>query len=197
VFWEHGFAVFYSPPIARPDLLLVGFNPGVSSDAEPDFVLDTALAVPERHDYFQPRPYRLAGAMIRLFEDIDRRALLERSVKVNLIPFRSRDKRQWRALPAAVRAELEDVSRQIFLDIVHALEPARILTEGLETFDTALRWLGFAPGTVIRGRRGRRIYARVAAPSGPAVIGIPHLSWPVAREDVATIAIRLRADLAD
>jgi len=50
------------------------------------FQLATALAVPTQHDYFAPCPYRLAAAMIRLFERLDRRAMLAQSVKVNLVP---------------------------------------------------------------------------------------------------------------
>ena len=85
----------------------------------------------------------------------------------------------------------------MFLDIVRALDPMTILTEGMETFDQTLAWLRescpVTLGPAIRSRDGRRIHT--CAEASRSVIGVPHLSRNLGRDEMARLVERLRADL--
>ncbi len=90
--WKSGFAVFYSPVQRQPDLMIMGFNPG---GGPVDFNETDACKLPCKHSYMEEN-YRLAEQAKKLFANHE--AMLTRSVKANLIPFRSRSTSAWYAI---------------------------------------------------------------------------------------------------
>lgn len=199
-FSDHGFSVFYSPVVFQPVLMVTGFNP---AGTPKDF--DESLRVPEVHDYFKAdyrrTEYPLAYEMRRLFERVGKMAMLQGNMKVNLIPFRSRNKRQWLDLDGHLRMRLESFSRVTFLSILNTFSPRMVLVEGMETFDQLMAWVWEDESTAqterpFIGSSGRRIYVRGSI-GEIRVIGIPHLSWPVRKQDYPLISDHLAADLAD
>lgn len=140
-FWSYGFAMFYSPVVSQPRLMVAGFNPG---GKEKDFSQECSLKIPDVHEYFSKKgDYRLAREMKTLFRAAGAEELLRESVKLNLIPFRSASKRQWRGrdIGPEVRQRLEDLSKDVFLEVLAEVSPDVVLTEGIETYVQMRTWL--------------------------------------------------------
>ena len=199
-FSSSGFAVFYSPLVARCRLMIVGFNPG---GKEEDFNLEASLKVPSIHEYFSKEgEYRLAREMRGLFRAMGVEEVLRESVKLNLIPFRSASKRQWRGpeIGPGVRQRLEELSKDVFLSVLAEVSPHVVLTEGIETYAEMITWFrdkgrAIVEDEPVRGTRARRLYLRAQFVDGPRLIGIPHLSWPLPAPDRLRVGALLAADL--
>jgi len=163
-FWKSGFAVFYSPVYESPDLMVIGFNPGGD---EKSFDENVALMVPDKHDYFKwEYPYPLAKKMKDdIFGKINETELLRRSVKLNLIFFRSRIKNDFAGISKEVRKDIEQFCHEKVREIIVTLKPKIIIAEGIGTYDTLKMLLEQPPyefnvggGSCSLGNNGRRIF---------------------------------------
>jgi hypothetical protein len=67
--------------------------------------------------------------------------LLEKSIKLNLFWFRSKDLRELRNIDPVLRIEMEKYCFKKFLEINHFLKPRSLLIEGLSTYDKLKRLL--------------------------------------------------------
>jgi hypothetical protein len=176
-FSKSGFSVFYSRPNPNPDLLILGFNPGGDESAfRKDY--DSHLPPEGFHDYFQEAngDYPLAKKMRKLFEDIGKTPTLRKSVKLNLIFFRSSHVNQWKQIEKPLRQEMEKYCFRKVEEAIRILQPRFILTEGIQTFQILKSIL---PGTsdpkFEPGSRGRAIFAKSIFEETP-LLGIIHLT---------------------
>lgn len=135
-FLKDGFAVFYSPVVPNPELLIVGFNPGGDSSS---FDRARANQIPEQHEYLC-ESYAIAKKMRALFESIEELPVLERSVKTNLLFFRSPSIAHWNKVDPQYRSKLETFCASKIKEMAAVLRPRFILAEGIKTY-THLRTL--------------------------------------------------------
>jgi hypothetical protein len=194
--WDSGFAVFYSPVRERPDLLILGLNPGGD---EGSFVETTASRLSTEHDYFA-YDYPLAKRMRELFAAIGQTDQLRASVKSNLIFFRTGDIKKWRAVDPELRHELENFCMARVQRMITALQPKMILTEGIDTFDRLLEGIDTFDRTLVSDvpvrRPQGRLYVRQSLSAGPRVVGITHpTGTQVSSADWRRIEEELRRDL--
>jgi|GEM_PF-551058 len=177
-FWESGFSVFYSPVYSNPDLMIIGYNPGGGKNA---FNESEAMRIPSDHEYFVEN-YRLANMMKTIFGKIGKIDLLEKSVKCNLIFFRSTNKNEFMSINEKTRKEMEAFCFKQIKEIIVRLNPKLIITEGMQTYDVLLKLLQEPPLEIHclpeiskLGENGRRAYC-----SGDCdimkLIGVLHLS---------------------
>ncbi|MFP9193173.1 hypothetical protein ACLI4Q_16180 [Natrialbaceae archaeon A-CW1-1] len=181
--WEWGFRVFYGPVFYRPEVLILGFQPGGSRN---DFHRDHFdrynngdFEVPERHEYLTKK-YRIAKVMRnKVFKD--RKELLSETVKSNVIFFRAKDENVWDSAPDEKRQEMENFSLRKIEEMIDTLEPKVVLAEGMRTWDILGSQIGF------RGEcRVRRSNARLLCVSDDQTrtyAGIIHPSTHVSDED--------------
>ena len=138
-----GYRVFYAPVRMRPDLMIIGMNPG---GGEEDFLHAHRHASPrEGRAYLDDdgplakRMCDLGAALVPGNNDGDNP--VTRSVALNVNFFRSKNTAEWLKVPN--RLELEAFCLGMLGDIVAKLEPKAILAFGLATFDL----LAAAPGS--------------------------------------------------
>ena len=161
-FSESGFSVFYSPVRQSPELMIIGYNPGGD---ETSFCKARDLCVPVTHeyiDYKSDRKYPIAGKMYNLFENISKSDWLERSVKLNVLFFRSKSEQQWNTIKKDVRKDLKEFSYMKVKEIADVLTPKFILTEGIKTFNILTNIILCCSEKPVfeQGRGNRAIYAR-------------------------------------
>ena len=194
-FSEHGFRVFYSPVYPGPDLMIIGFNPG--NDEKP-FSRADDRQVPAVHEYFC-HDSGMARKMKYLFEGIEKDDWLEKSIKLNLIFFRSENESQWESLDRDVRNDLEMFCFRKVGDIIDILKPRYIVTEGLKVFEILIQsvLMGCDAPEVKNGVGGRKIYARSRC-GYSRIIGVPHLTKDrISYPDWNDIKEYLKSDLKE
>jgi len=117
-----GYKVFYGPYERHP-LLIIGFNPGGNAK---DFI--PHLYPPEHeyltHDYVMARQMRYY---------LDPR-IIGKSVKTNILFFRTSNVQEWNAVPASRRKELEAICASHVSSIIDDMKPTTILAEGIATY---------------------------------------------------------------
>ncbi len=176
--YRAGYAVFYSPTRLRPELMVIGLNPGgdrtcFSGNKEPLVSADSPM---EYITYRDDRSYPLAGKTAALFESIGLLNILAASLKTNVNFFRSK---KWTDLPQQHSAEC----LRLVLEMIEFFRPKAILCESIRVFDLLYpRVVGADQSSTVRTERsqsGRRIYTSVACgTSGESaiLIGITHLT---------------------
>jgi hypothetical protein len=121
---EGGWGVLYSPIRLRPDLMIIGINPGGDRT---DFNENEALQIPKQHEYFdcsfdnhgKPRNgYKLATKTVNVFSDMNLKDLLKGSVKLNLLFFRSRNWKHWETVKEPLRKELESFCADLVIEFI-------------------------------------------------------------------------------
>jgi len=172
-----GYAVFYSPPRLRPDLMLIGLNPGGD---EHDFhrTKERLMSPAESMEYVEcqaTQPYALATKTVSLFQSIGMLEVLKRSLKTNLNFFRSK---KWGTLPKQHSAICQDIA----LRVVKKFEPKVVLCESMFVFDRVHKRMAAQfpmQGNCETGRRGRRIFASVTSQTSSRptlLVGMTHLT---------------------
>ena len=173
-----GYQVFYGPTRLRPELMVIGLNPGggptcfsdeKESMASPDSPMEY---ITSRND----RSYPLAGKTVTLFESIGLLDMLAASLKTNMSFFRSK---RWAHLPQQHSAEC----LRLVLEMIKTFRPKAILCESIRVFDLVYpRAVGTDHSSMIhieKGQSDRRIYTSVTSEvSGEStiLIGITHLT---------------------
>lgn len=196
--YETGYAVFYSAPRSRPDLMLIGLNPGGGIESF-SATKEELMSPDEEMEYIRYRAvpsYPLAGKTVSLFESIGMLDVLGNSIKTNLNFFRSK---KWVTLPQQHAGECQ----RLVLEMIAVFEPKAVLCEAIGVFDRLHRLMRdrFPSRACAEvGQRNRRLYASVTndSSSRPVLLaGITHLtgSRPTAA-DVERIKILVRNDLS-
>jgi hypothetical protein len=189
-----GYAVFYCPVPDNTPLLILGLNPGGGpKDTEHQGI------IPEEHEYLSCN-YSIACKTRKLFEQSGYLWLLKKSVKSNLLFFRTKDKDSWNRVPKCLRKELTKFCDTHVQEIVRQLRPRVILLEGVQTFDQFRARIFPMHGEESSTRRlgTRRIYVSTRSSPGILVIGILHLSGCRPRASTAEMALiseNLKTDL--
>jgi hypothetical protein len=192
-----GVSVFYGPVRKRPEVMIVGINPGGGCES---FDRLRCEEIPSIHEYitYESYPdYPIAGRMCELFRRTGRFDLLERSVKLNLNFFRTTGEGEWNQLPRPLRQRIRVFCDEQVNRIIAYLAPRVILAEGLSTFNR-LRQLSTLRGLVLSWEvQDRRLY-RTSETEGQLLIGIRHPTGPgrPGKEGWKTIGTFLKADLS-
>lgn len=191
--WKCRFSILYGPPIIRPDLLIVGRNPGFNAD---DLYDEEILTWPRKNEYTN-KNWPLATKLRSIFSDADLETLLERSLGTNQLFFKSKGIGRhetglgWADNPLDVRRQLEAYCVHELEGLVQILEPRAVVTLGLSVFDDVTK-VGQRDITSAKGRR----VAAVGSVYGTTIIGIIHPTGAqVSHEDWAIVANVLSAKL--
>ena len=192
-FWKCGFGIFYSPVYANPDLMVIGYNLGGDENS---FNEEKALQLPTEHEYFM-EDYLIARKMKKLFNNIGKMNLLEKSIKFNIIFFRSINDIQWNSINKEIRENIEKFCFVKVKEIIRKLKPKNIVTEGIKTYKILTQTvLDNCYDTECKtGIRGRRIYCK-SKYGNTKVIGLIHPSGSrISNNEWAQIAGYLKEDL--
>ena len=180
--FEAGYAVFYSPVKLKPELMIIGYNPG---GGVADFDLEKSMEVPRTHDYLAG--YRLAKKMRSLFDEIGKPDLLTSSVKMNLIFFRSASAAEWSQIAPGVREDAESFCFGKVTETIETLQPKRILAEGIKTYSHLRRLLSMSGQEESILSNGRSL-VRTCSSSKVELIGIIHPTGSrISRDDWSLI----------
>jgi hypothetical protein len=167
--WENngknssGYAIFYSPVVNNPNLLIVGYNPGGDERS----FKDLPEHPPAEHDYIQGN-YRMANRMRYIFQSAEILPVLEKSVKTNLFFFRSKDMSGIKGLEAETKSFCLSQTKQV----IDKLKPANILIEGFKTFRELLNLLQLKQTREV-SFKDRRVML-TSDYNGTKLIAIPH-----------------------
>lgn len=189
--WNYGFGVFYSPIYYKPDLMIIGSNPGGTNC---DFSLSESLIIPEEHEYFK-YDYKLARIQKEVWEKLNRINILKQSVKLNLNFFRSKSLTQWKTVPQLIRSELENFCIGKVKEIIGKISPKVILTEGIQTYDKLLMKVfnkQFISSDFEVKNKRMRIFTKSHV-EDRIIIGVAHLSGcNLSSEDISAITYNLK-----
>lgn len=168
--WKCRFSILFGPPVSRPDLLILGANPGFS---EADLYDEEVLTWPERNEY-ATQDWLLARTLRTMFQSIGLQAVLDRSVGTNRLFFKSKSLGPhksglgWADNPPWVRSRLEAYCEAELDKLVQSLEPRAILVLGLSVFD---RYVD-DPGRTLSS--GNRRVGQIGTKGTISVLGIMH-----------------------
>lgn len=135
--WACRFSILYGPPIFRPDLLIVGRNPGF----DPDDLYDEEIMTWPRANEYTNKQWLLAKKLRKIFDDAGKGSLLARSLGTNQLFFKSKGIERdesglgWKDNPLAIRRQIETFCSDELSNLIGFLEPRTILTLGLSVFD--------------------------------------------------------------
>lgn len=136
-FWKPGFKTFYSPIIKNPTLMILSLNPGgtelhFEQESKTKFG-NNNFSLPKRNEYLTT-DYAMARKMRLLFRDhLD---LLEQSVALPILFFRSKNYQYWKKnIPKDIRIEMEQFSYLKIQTILKKLKPRFCLVIGFQTYD--------------------------------------------------------------
>lgn len=157
-FWKPGLKLFYSPVVFKPQLMIISYQPGGSEEHYANEDRDRFdagdFSLPTTNDYVSKN--HVMSRRIRSFFDFKSgMELLKNSVVFPLIFFRSPTIRAWRKeLPKSARVEMEELCFQKTEEIIHVLQPQRILILGIETYQIIKKMLGSIQNEKILHTRG-------------------------------------------
>ncbi len=198
---KNGFALFYSPVIPNPDLMIIGLNPGTD-----DNPFNPAKEAPGYHDYFEfegtKDDYKMAKQMRKLFKD-DLADKLQKSVKLNRLFFRSHNYATWiNNVDKELRINIENYCLVIVKKIITRLKPKIILCEGLDDPFYKLVSMYLEKEDIyeigVISNRKRRLMQRFER-EDITILSIPHPSGSkgLTNEVMDSITVLLRTELKD
>jgi hypothetical protein len=159
-----GYAIFYSPVLDCPEIMIIGHNPGGDNRSINYKVMN---GPPGEHEYDQ-KNYALARNMRRIFHYASLDNELRKSVKLNLVFFRSRK-----------AADLDMGELRKFCNpkvelIIEQLQPKLIVTEGFQTFYAVLGLLrGQEQQPVLQSKT---VIVRLGSSQRGKILGLRHPS---------------------
>ena len=191
--WECRFSILYGPPQVRPDLLILGRNPGF--DVE-DLYDEEILTWPNANEYTN-KSWKLATKLRSIFADAGLKNLLARSVGTNQLFFKSKgiDRHKtglgWKDNPLAVRKQLEEFCTHEVEGLIRLLQPKLVLALGLSVFDD----IADVGSRGVEGVKGRRV-AAIGVANGAKAVGIIHPTGAqVSNADWSIVAKELGREL--
>jgi len=158
-----GYRILYGPPILRPRILFIGYQPGggVLHDNSED-----RHGWPAEFDYLHA-PWPLAERMRAIFP----KAVLQECCALNRIFLRAPTVKEYARISPVLRAQTDGFCRSRLLRLICLLKPQRIIFIGLNT-GVGL----FVPqGQQVHSERGRRLLAYGHCEDIPSLATI-HLS---------------------
>jgi hypothetical protein len=119
-----GHHIFYGPPIEKPPILFIGYQPGGRVES-------TSNAWPNVCEYgiTDPIPYLLAGRLQAAFSP----EFLRRCTGLNAIFLTSPSQNAYRKIDAEIRRESEDFSVGCVRQLISLLQPQIVVTLGFAT----------------------------------------------------------------
>lgn len=166
---DYGYKLFNSPPIYRPQVMFVGYQPGGgANDAEVEAGLLSHEQWPKVSEYAEA-DWPLARELRRMFEaHFD----FHQCVGLNAIFLRSPKIKEYRnSLARSTRRAVRDFCTPCVLKIVDVLEPRKIVVIGF----AALRLFGSA--SIDRRSNGiGRVLTRTGAIGGHNALAVLHLT---------------------
>jgi len=192
IIMQNGFAVFYSPFNRNPDLMIIGHNPGKGKD-DGKFNWKDEATIPDVHDYIKME-YSLAIRQNNLWNEMGRLEILRKSIKINLLFFKSKNIAEWNSVEEEIRKPLENFCIDKVKEIIEHVKPKKILCEGVGTFDIFINRVlktKAQPGE-IRNHKNKRLFIS-AIYNDVYIIGIPHPTGArgISREDLKIIREKL------
>ncbi|NHA14602.1 hypothetical protein [Thioalkalivibrio sp. XN279] len=169
--WECRYSILYGPPVANPELMIIGSNPGFNTS---DLYDAEVLTWPRKNEYLA-KHWPLAVRLRSLFESAGAPGALAQSVGTNRLFFKSKSLGRhptglgWQDNPASIRRDLEAYCSAECEKLMAVLQPRRVLALGLGVFDQVVG----VSESQITGTGGRRIAASGFA-CGIPVLGIIH-----------------------
>ena len=193
--WECRYSILYGPPITKPELMIIGSNPGFNAS---DLYDEEVLTWPGKNEY-HTKDWPLAARLRSLFQSAGVPDALAQSVGTNRLFFKSKSLGRhptglgWQDNPASIRQDLEAYCSAECERLMAVLHPRRVLALGLGVFDQVVD----VSESQITGTGGRRIAASGFASRIP-VLGIIHptgarvsnLEWQRVVEWLATAFCR-------
>lgn len=181
-----GYDIFYSPVIMNPEVLIIGYNPGGDSSS--------FTVIPEKppaeHGYLNGE-YDMAKKMRQLFASAGISQKLDKSVKINLFFFRTRN--------AAEVRKLDDESKSFCLtqtkQVIDTILPKAILVEGFETFEQLAHLLKIKQEKEVKFLDSALML--FSNYNGIPILGIPHPTgaWKFTGEHWDEVARLLKIEL--
>ena len=189
--WEPGFATFFSPVTAYPELMIISLQPGGNGDidkgdfkkAKNDFETGN-FKLPPTNGYAN-KDTVMARAIAKLFGD--GKKLLENSVAFPLIFFRAPNIGKWKKLPRKDRMKMEEFSLTKAKEIIKKLRPQRILVVGMDTYDKLKNKLDLKNEKILRTRNRKNNPRMIvnAKYAGHEIFAVIHLSGKWSRPNNA------------
>jgi hypothetical protein len=174
---ECGFSILGSPPVYRPNLMIIGINPSVGP-ADP--MPNVAEAPPEQTDS-RDATWAFASTLRKIFEKAGQLETLHRATLANFLFFKARSIEK-RGQPlcwadnfepgSPLRKELEEFCLQEILDYIRLARPRMIMVSGLGTFDAKATNCNTVLSTMHDGKNRRLL--DVGTIAGVAAFAIPH-----------------------
>lgn len=125
--YAFGYKVLYGPPVPRPPVLFVGFQPGGGVEAANDGRCRSGKPYWPDQNEFTDADWSLARHMRRIWSP----TLLIKCVTANSVFFRAPSKRVWSEVPRGLRYRLEAFSRRKLSEITELICPEMIVAVGL------------------------------------------------------------------
>lgn len=171
----NGYAIFFSPATLQPRLAIIGYNPGGDSTLFQQY----AAGPPAVHEYTLQN-FRLARQMRKIFGAAGMMDELEKSVKFNLIFYRSRRAALLKNKTLILFSESKTV------DIIERIQPHFILAEGFATFN---RLISLMHGKVVQQHfYGNRCFVQYGQIGKTGLLGILHPTGAVGISDEMLVA---------
>ena len=159
-----GYAIFYSPVVINPKIVLIGYNPGGDESSFDE----KNINIPAEHEYISS-DYKMARNVKKIFEAADLKDELSKSVKFNLIFFRTK-------LAKDINNKmLIRFSEQKALDVLERLQPENIIAEGFKTYERLKKLLPADNEEIIRYKE-RAILIRSMTSNRRNLVGMKHPS---------------------
>ncbi|MEO1034997.1 MAG: hypothetical protein AAFX44_05485 [Pseudomonadota bacterium] len=193
--WGCRFGILYGPPSFRPDLLIVGRNPGFNPD---DLFDEEVVTWPSENEYIR-KHWPLAKKLRMVFDDAGKGSLLANSLGTNKLFFKSKSIAReksglgWQDNPLAIRQRLEGFCSKELTNLIDFLEPKTVLALGLSVFDE----MADSTDRDLLSFKNRRL-ARFGSSNGRPMIGVIHPTGArVSNEDWSIVASELSRELSN
>ncbi len=161
-----GFKILYGPPLFKPPILFLGYQPGGSSE---DDKREQAGGAHERWPAaleYATQDWTLARNMQKMFGP-DR---LARCVGLNALFFRAPDLKEWEKLPRELRIRIESFCKGHATGVIRALQPDRVVAIGFKTLEL------FGPTKPDISNEKGRVLTKSGTVAGYPSLGTLHLS---------------------
>lgn len=199
--WPHGVAVFYSPVVQNPELMIISYQPGGNKE---DFAREERRFkqghFEVRDNEFVSANYAMATKVRRVFGFEGGLEALSHSVIFPLIFFRAPAVHVWRSgVHSKVRKRMEEFCFSKVQEIIRKLAPKKILVVGIKTYDALTQILdSVKKEKILYRRQGRNKRMVISATSGgTSLLAVPHLSGSrISRDDFEDIQSSLKKWLA-
>ena len=163
---NRGYEVLYGPPLRKPEIFFLGFQPGGGHSTEEHQQASPTKTWPKK-SYYGTEQWRLAKVMQAMFGT----ALLERCTGANAIFFRAPSMRvYYLETPVELLAEIDLFCRKHLLAIIEALEPKLIVAIGFSALAQ------FGPGYPILTSLNGRSLVQIGAIGARRAYATLHLS---------------------